>query len=264
MALILVGVRKVFSLLFLLLEFGCAPEHDRMHDLIFIGRVQVLMLQQELQFILVQQAKVRIIKDFAEVARDVIQHLWVRVIQLYVDADIDFLWRRLIVNIKVGKFSQFGWRFAWADQCVKLRLRNTLVSVNFDRAQKCDKSVIRIVNCKVIELVNLGDLFVWLLIFDFKLCQRINPLLLLIARQLKFLLLKKTLILLDVKRIVNQLDLDLQIWILRPKVTHSEAPLSVLDLEGAWLFVKTICQTVHGPGQQWLAHWLNSALRLSL
>jgi len=34
------------------------------------------------------------------------------VIQLNVDADIDFLWRRLFVNIKVGKFSEFGWRFA--------------------------------------------------------------------------------------------------------------------------------------------------------
>ena len=112
MALILVGIRKVFSRLFLLLEFGCAPEHDRIHDLIFVGRVQVLMLQQELQFILVQQAKVRIIKDFAEVARDIIQHLRVRMIQLYVDADINFLWRRLFVNIEVGKFSEFSWRFA--------------------------------------------------------------------------------------------------------------------------------------------------------
>jgi len=73
--LILVRVRKVFSLLFLLLEFSCAPEYDRMHDLIFVGGVQVLMLQEELEFILVQQAKVRIIKDFAEVARNVIQHL---------------------------------------------------------------------------------------------------------------------------------------------------------------------------------------------
>jgi len=46
-----------------------------MYDLIFVGGVQVLMLQEELEFILVQQAKVRIIKDFAEVARNVIQHL---------------------------------------------------------------------------------------------------------------------------------------------------------------------------------------------
>lgn len=71
----MVRVRKVFSLLFLLLEFSCAPEYDRMYDLIFVGGVQVLMLQEELEFILVQQAKVRIIKDFAEVARNVIQHL---------------------------------------------------------------------------------------------------------------------------------------------------------------------------------------------
>jgi len=118
------------------------------------------MLQQEFQFIPMQQAEVRIIKHFAEVARNVIQHLRVRMVQLYVDADVDLLRSRLLFNIKVGEFSEFGRRFARADQRVKLRFRYVLISVNFDRAEECDKSVIRIVNCKVIELVDLGDLLV--------------------------------------------------------------------------------------------------------
>jgi len=123
MTLIIVRVLEIFSLLLQQLKLGCAPKHDRVYNLIFISRVEVLMLQQEFQFIPMQQAEVRIIKHFAEVARNVIQHLRVRMVQLYVDADVDLLRSRLLINIEVGEFSEFGRRFARADQRVKLRFR---------------------------------------------------------------------------------------------------------------------------------------------
>lgn len=66
--------------------------------------------------------------------------------------------------------------------------------------------MVRVVDCKIVELVNLLGLFIRLLILHFELGQRIDSLLIQVTGQFEFLLLKKAFVLLNVKWIVNQFD----------------------------------------------------------
>lgn len=93
--------------------------------------------------------------------------------------------------------------------------------------------MIRVINGETIELIGFTGLLITLFIFDLELRHRVDLLIIKVGRHLEVLLPPKVLVLFDVKRIVDQLDLNLESRVLSFEIADSEAPLGMLNLEGA-------------------------------